>query len=71
MPPLSRERKTFMKKILQLLEENFPNTLPQKPISEAELALRIGEQRVINFIKNQLEEETSIDDSILTALTGQ
>ncbi len=54
-----------------MLEENFPNKLPTKPISEVDLAIRIGEQRIISFIKTKLEEETGVDDSVLTALTGK
>lgn len=41
--------------IILLLENKFPNKLPQKIISSDELSLKIGEQSVINYLR-ELEE---------------
>lgn len=44
VPPVTQE-------LLEFLLEKFPDRLPKKPVSERELAMRIGEQRVIRKLQ--------------------
>tara|TARA_E500000318_G_scaffold110499_1_gene126133 strand:+ start:4108 stop:4281 length:174 start_codon:yes stop_codon:yes gene_type:complete len=44
--------------VLQILEEKFPNKLPEYQINEKELAHLLGQRSVINYLKslNEIEE---------------
>tara|TARA_X000001382_G_scaffold129872_2_gene123020 strand:- start:7 stop:180 length:174 start_codon:yes stop_codon:yes gene_type:complete len=44
--------------VLQILEEKFPNKLPEYQINEKEIAHLLGQQSVINYLKslNEIEE---------------
>ena len=38
--------------VLQILEEKFPNKLPEYQISDTKLAELLGQQSVINYLKS-------------------
>ena len=52
-------------KLIECLERDYPNVLPNKYISEFELGIKIGEQNVIKklkFEKGYNEHEASNED---------
>jgi hypothetical protein len=46
------------KDLLEYLQTAFPNKLPDFPVSQEELGVLIGGQRVINFLAHHLKLQT-------------